>query len=92
LYPPENGQGIIQIVKRISDDVVFHQSDMVEAENLGSVFIIEFKEDLIHVVISSLFDQKPTLVQIKDITPHLGVSVGDEGEDEDLGGERYDVG
>lgn len=70
LPPPENGNGIIQIVKRISDDAVFHQSDMVEAENVGSCFILEFKEDLIHVSVASLFDQEPTLIEINKLTAH----------------------
>ena len=86
LNPPENGNGIIQIVKRISDDAVFHQSDMVEAENVGSCFIIEFKEDLTHVSVASLFDQEPTLVEINKLTAHELSIVDGESEDEQAEG------
>lgn len=83
LSPPENGKGIIRIVKRISDDVIFHQSDMVEATNIGSCFIIEFKEDLINVSVASLFDQEPTIIEINELTAQE--LVPEESEDEQAG-------
>jgi hypothetical protein len=95
LNPPENGNGIIQIVKRISDDTVFHQSDMVEAVDVGSCFIIEFKEDLIHCAVASLFEQAPIIVEINQLTAHELVAdelIDDyENFDDSLGGEKYEV-
>lgn len=71
LNPPESGLGIIRIVKRISDDVVFHQSDMVECNAVGgSCVVIEFNENRIHCVVAGLFDQETTIVEINDLTQH----------------------
>ena len=82
LSPPENGQGIIYSVKRISDDVVFNQSDLAGV-GIESSVIIEFQEDLIHVSIATLFEQETTLVEINKLTPHP--SVDDDILEEDEG-------
>jgi len=91
LFPPDSETGMIQIVKRISDDVTFQQSEMVEAKDIGSCFIIEFKEDLIHCVVADIFEQEDSakkLVEINDVEIHPQVEVGEV----DLGGEKYDLG
>ena len=78
---PSSEEGIIHIVKRISDDQVFHQSDMVEAGDIGSCFIVEFKEDLIHCVVVVIFeqdDEAKKIVEINQLTVHPQVDVGNE--------------
>jgi hypothetical protein len=85
LHPPENGNGIIQIVKRISDDQIFHQQDMVEADGVGSCFIVEFKEDLIHCAVANLFDQTPIVVEINALTVHELIVGHEESEDTQAG-------
>lgn len=82
LHPPENGSGIIQIVKRISDDAVFHQSDMVEDKNGSTCYILEFKEDLIHVLVAFMFDQEPCLIEINKLMAKELIDDEEELEDE----------
>lgn len=69
IFSPESGNGIIQIVKRISDDKIFHQFLFVNSKSIGTCFILEFSEDLIHCVvigISGKEDFKKT-VEINDL-------------------------
>ena len=58
--------GVIRIVKRISDDVLFYNCDLVELSGVGSVFIISFKDDCVHCVVFDM-DQKGHLVEINDL-------------------------
>lgn len=95
LFPPDNAEGIIQIVKRISDDQIFHQTDMVEVDGFGSSFLVEFKEDLVHCVIADIFSQDGSHKKIVEINQlivapqsSVGIALDDENE-EDLGGEPY---
>lgn len=79
ILPPKDG--IIQIVKRISDDHLFHQGDMVEIDKIGTCFVFEFSEDLIHCSIADLFDQKETTVEINQLIIVEEVEAGEELED-----------
>ena len=92
LTPPESGEGIIKIVKRISDDVLFHQSDMVDVDGKESVFIMEFREDRIHCSVAGLFDQEPFDVEINQLTAHE-ILIGAEAEEaeENMEDEDYEI-
>lgn len=70
LSPPSKDKGIVKIVKRISDDKLFHQQDMVEVKDIGSCFIIEFKEDLIHCSVVCIVEQATIDVEIEYIEIH----------------------
>lgn len=97
-YPEPDSDGIIKIVKRICDDVVFHTNDMVEASGIGSCFIIGFSEDLIHCIVVDIFSQefseggKPEKIQIQinHIVPHDELDLtADEYEGIEGGGEDH---
>lgn len=79
---PEDGKGIIQIVKRISDDVIFHQSDMIEISGEDSAFVIEFKEDRIHCVVAGVFDQDLRIVEINQLITAQTLEIGEVPEEE----------
>jgi hypothetical protein len=96
VYPPQGSEGLIKIVKRISDDGIFHTNDMIEAKDVGSCFIIGFNEDLVHCTVLDVFSQgdgtaEPVKiqVQINDIEVHGDNSVVDE-EYEGIEGEGED--
>lgn len=85
LVPPESGEGIIKIVKRINDDVVFHQSDMVDVENCESCFIVEFHEDLINCTVVSAYlmeGNEPFVVEINKLSQHEVFFQHEAGEEE----------
>jgi hypothetical protein len=63
---PETEDGLIQIVKRISDDRIFHQGDLVEGTESGTCFIVSFSEDLIHCKVVFL-DEEEYELEINDI-------------------------
>jgi len=75
IYPEPTSDGLIKIVKRISDDAVFHTNDMVEVKGVGSCFIIKFEEDLINCYVLDAFGDINTdtksynkvLVQVNNI-------------------------
>ena len=73
IYPQPEGEGLIKIAKRISDDSLFHISDLVETKDIGTCFIIGFSEDLIHCIVTNGIEQKNNIdemkveVQINDI-------------------------
>jgi len=91
VYPEPGSEGLIKIVKRISDDAIFHTNDMVESKDIGSCFIVKFSEDLIHCFvldafgdINKLINKHNTIqVQINDIEVHGDNSVVDEGDEEE---------
>jgi hypothetical protein len=83
IQPPDNGLGIIWIVKRISDDQLFHQGDMIEVQEIGSCFVTEFKEDRIHCVVVGLFEQAPIEVEVNQLISVVDVVVGDYEDLED---------
>ena len=56
-YSPDENSQVIQIVKRITDDKLFHQADLVKTF-AGDGYIIEFKEDLITCKVAFIFAQK----------------------------------
>lgn len=61
-----DSDGVIRIVKRISDDVLFYNGDMVELNDVGSVFIVSFKNDCIHCMVVDM-DKKEYVVEINDL-------------------------
>ena len=91
IYPEPGSEGLIKIVKRISDDEIFHTNDMVEAEGLGSCFILQFNEDLVHCTVLDAFGEVNKLtkehekrqVQIN----HIDFSVEGDTEGIEDGGE-----
>lgn len=58
--------GVIRVVKRISDDVLFYNGDMVELDEVGSVFIVSFNDNCIHCMVVDM-DQKEHMVEINDL-------------------------
>lgn len=58
IFSKHEHEGVIRIVKRICDDDVFHQSDLVEVGDIGTCFISEFCEDLIHCFVIDLDNTK----------------------------------
>jgi hypothetical protein len=71
--------GVIRIVKRISDDVLFYNGDMVELNEIGSVFVVSFKEDCVHCIVVDM-DQKEHVVEINDLiylAQNVTISNGD---------------
>jgi len=58
IFSTHEHEGIIRIIKRVCDDSVFHQSDIVEIEGVGTCFIVEFCEDLIHCFVVDLDNTK----------------------------------
>lgn len=66
LFPVDSQTGIIQIVKRISDDSIFHQFVFVKTKNDSNCFIVEFNEDLVHCVILCENDDKK-IVEMNDL-------------------------
>jgi hypothetical protein len=93
LYPPETGPGIIQHVVRILDGITFSQGDNIGSEK-GNGFVVSFNEDRIHCDVAYFFEQNLVTVDIDSISKTETLEVGDEfvGEDESLGGEKYDLG
>ena len=65
--------GVIRIVKRISDDVLFYNGDMVELDQVGSVCIVSFNDNCIHCMVVDM-DQKEHMVEINDLI-HLAQNV-----------------
>lgn len=72
----ETDDGLIQIVKRISDDKIFHQGDLVEGTESGTCFIVSFCEDLIHCKVVFL-DQEEFELEINDIESLEDLIAGD---------------
>jgi hypothetical protein len=92
VLPEPGSEGLIKIVKRISDDAIFHTNDMIEAKEIGSCFIIGFSEDRIHCTVLDAFSQgdgttepPKVRVQVNDIELHLvadeETETGEETED-----------
>lgn len=93
ISPPESGEGIIQIVKRINDDKLFHQGDDVRTKEGSAGTIISFHEDRVHCEIIFLFEQEKDCLrmsEINDLDQRL-YSFGDESSYDSLGEEKYEV-
>lgn len=58
--------GVIRIVKRISDDILFYNCDMVELDGAGSVFIVSFSDDCVHCKVIDL-DKQEHIVEINEL-------------------------
>jgi hypothetical protein len=93
IEPSESGLGQIKDVARISDDITFSQGDSIDSEK-GNGFVVSFNEDRIHCDVAYFFEQNLVTVDIDSISKTETLEVGDEfvGEDESLGGEKYDLG
>lgn len=91
--PPESGEGIIQIVKRITDDKLFHQGDDVKTIDGNYGNIISFNEDRVHCELIFLFEQENNCTAIHEINDleQPPYSFDESIFDDSLGEEKYEV-